>query len=411
MISVLINAYAVSPSWGSEQGVGWNMVTRIARSCKVTVITEGEWRDEIEAALLTEPCRDNITFHYLPVSDRIRRMCWRQGDYRFYFHYRIWQKRAFRLARKLMEDTRFDIIHQLNMVGFREPGYLWKFKDVPYVWGPVGGMELMPLHFLRSGKRSEWFFAAVKNILNDSQRKHDRRVRKALSRADAVVAATEGCSDFIRARYGTEAEVINETGCRVPDKPTGHQYSGDSLSLLWVGKFDSRKQLGLALEALASLPQDTRHKVSLNVVGTGTDSEVAGYKSAAARLDLSDRVVWHGKRPHEEVQELMRSSDALLFTSIMEATSTVVLEAIENNLPVICFDTCGFGSVVDETIGYKIKLTDRRSAAADFSAAILHALRNPELMKEKSAACSDRQERLSWDWKAARYIEIYKSLI
>ena len=51
MINVLINAYAVAPNWGSEQGLGWNWVINLAKYCNVHVITEGEWRKEIEEAV------------------------------------------------------------------------------------------------------------------------------------------------------------------------------------------------------------------------------------------------------------------------------------------------------------------------------------------------------------------------
>jgi hypothetical protein len=29
----------------------------------------------------------------------------------------------------------------LNMIGYREPGYLWKL-NVPFVWGPMGGTNV-----------------------------------------------------------------------------------------------------------------------------------------------------------------------------------------------------------------------------------------------------------------------------
>ena len=53
MINVLVNAYAVNPYWGSEQGMGWNWVVNIARYCNVYVITEGEFRDNIEEAMMS----------------------------------------------------------------------------------------------------------------------------------------------------------------------------------------------------------------------------------------------------------------------------------------------------------------------------------------------------------------------
>lgn len=90
MLNILINAYAVAPNWGSEQGMGWNWIINIAKYCKCYVITEGEWRKEIEEALLELPQKDNIKFYYNPVSEKVRKMCWNQGDWRFYYYYHKW---------------------------------------------------------------------------------------------------------------------------------------------------------------------------------------------------------------------------------------------------------------------------------------------------------------------------------
>ena len=54
-INVLINAYAVSPIWGSEPGVGWNWIINLSKDCNLFIITEGEWRAEIENAVKTLP--------------------------------------------------------------------------------------------------------------------------------------------------------------------------------------------------------------------------------------------------------------------------------------------------------------------------------------------------------------------
>ncbi len=49
----------------------------------------------------------------------------------------------------------------------------------------------------------------------------------------------------------------------------------------------------------------------------------------------------------------MQKSDVFLFTSVAEGLH-VVLEAIGNNLPVVCFDTCGQGDAVNDKVGKKI---------------------------------------------------------
>ena len=53
MLSILINAYACSPNMGSEPGMAWNWCINLAKHCELYIITEGEFRDKIEAALPT----------------------------------------------------------------------------------------------------------------------------------------------------------------------------------------------------------------------------------------------------------------------------------------------------------------------------------------------------------------------
>ena len=142
-MNILINAYACAPNWGSEQGMAWHWITELAKMHNLYVITEGEWKKEIEEAVALLDVKDNIHFYYNPVSDKIRSMCWNQGDWRFYWYYRKWQKKTLTIARQICSEHRIDIIHQLNMIGFREPGYLWNIYDTHYIWGPVGGLSLI----------------------------------------------------------------------------------------------------------------------------------------------------------------------------------------------------------------------------------------------------------------------------
>ena len=42
------------------------------------------------------------------------------------------------------------------MIGFREPGYLWKIEEKPFVWGPIGGLKQFPEAYLQgSGIKNE----------------------------------------------------------------------------------------------------------------------------------------------------------------------------------------------------------------------------------------------------------------
>lgn len=409
MLNVLLNAYAVSPNWGSEQGMGWNWVVNLAKYCNVDVITEGEWRDEIEKAVSALPQRDNLTFHYLPVTDKVRRMCWNQGDWRFYYYYRKWQKRALDCAREIIADHQIDVIHQLNMVGFREPGYLWKIKGIPFVWGPVGGMELMPMEYLRGVSAKQRYFNIIKNRINKFQYTHSSRVKAAINRANVLISAVKGVQDVIKNVHHKESVLINETGVKIDSSVVKKPCEKDApLKIIWVGKFDFRKQLPLALRAVAALG---KRDVEFHICGAGSEAVVEELKKIAEAVGIADQCFWHGNVPNAEVKRMMADSDLMLFTSIMEATSTVVLEAISVGLPVVCFNACGFGPIVDDFAGITVELSDPDKSVRDFADVLGRIYDDRTILDKISQDIIANRESLTWDSKAVKTVELYNSIV
>ena len=410
MLNILINAYAVAPNWGSEQGMGWNWITNIARYCNCYIITEGEWRDEIEKGVKTLPQRDNLHFYYNPVSDKIRKMCWNQGDWRFYYYYRQWQKKTLKIAEQICREQKIDVIHQLNMVGFREPGLLWKIKGPRYVWGPIGGMENIPTAYLDGAGVKQNLFCRIKNTINTLQYSYQPNVRKAIQRADALVSAVKGVKEVLSNIYHRESVLINETGCHIDKScPTRKTVSGKiRLDLLWVGRFIYTKRLDIALKTIAEVKD---LDVCLHICGTGSEEQVAMYKQLAADLHVDDKCVWYGKVEHSKIQQMMADADVFFFTSIMEATSTVTLEAISSCLPVLCFDTCGFGPLVTEDIGRKVAISNPEQSVRDFAEQIRTLYADRELLNKMSENELTYREQLSWESKAQKMVEIYKEII
>ncbi len=402
-MKVLVNAYAVSPDRGSEPGMGWNWCVRLARECELFIITEGEFREEIERKLTVLPQAGNMHFYYLPVSDRVRRMCWNQGDWRFYIHYRRWQKRALSLARKICRAESIDIIHQLNMVGFREPGLLWKIRGIPYIWGPIGGMALTPVRYYKEAPFLEKVQIRFKNLFNRIQRKYSSRVIQAIRHSQVVLCATKDDYDFVTRYHHAKAELINETGTSVVSTPIQRDHS--PLHIIWVGKFMHRKQLGLALRVFSAL---SRQDVVLDIVGSGTPDEENRYRALAEKLDISSRIHWQGQVSHAKVGVLMDSADIFLFTSVSEATSTVTMEAISHGLPVVCFDTCGFGPLVEPEMGIKVPLGKPEESVELFASAIGKLVDDPALRARMSQACYRKSPELSWNYKIQKVLSLYR---
>ena len=407
MIKILINAYACSPGMGSEPGMAWNWVSNLAKFCELYIITEGEFREKIEEVVPTLEQGKNMHFYYNPVSEEIRKMCWNQGDWRFYKYYREWQWKTYLMAKEICSSEHIDVLHQLNMIGFREPGYLWKLSKengVPFVWGPVDAKDKFPVAYLDGASIKTKLFMRLKNFLTGIQLRYSGRVLKTARQASIIFSASSNSQRSFKKYMHIDSPLLNETGCYVQEHPITDKSQKETFDVLWVGKMDFRKQLSLALQTMAAIGDN---KFRLHIVGGG---DSAFYQQMAEGLGIADQCVWHGAVSHDEVQKLMQASDIFFFTSVAEGTPHVVLEAIGNNLPMVCFDTCGQGDAVNDKVGRKVALSNPAQSATDFAKLLNDLEHDRNLLKQLSENCKQRQNELSWEEKAKTMVEWYEKV-
>ena len=407
-MKILINAYACSPGMGSEPGMAWNWVSNLAKFCELHIITEGEFREKIETVVPTLEQGGNMHFYYNPVSEEIRKMCWNQGDWRFYKYYREWQWKTYLLAKDICQKEHIDILHQLNMIGFREPGYLWKLSrenELPFVWGPVDAKDKFPVAYLDGAGLKTKLFMRLKNFLTGIQLRYSKRVLLAARQSSVIFSASSNSQRSFKKYMNIDSPLLNETGCYVQDHPIVDKTDKETFDVLWVGKMDFRKQLALALQTVA---KSENNKLRLHIMGGG-DAE--SYQSLAKSYGIADKCIWHGAVSHDEVQDIMQKSDIFLFTSVAEGTPHVVLEAISNNLPVVCFDTCGQGDAVNDKVGRKIPLSSPCQSVSDFAKLLNELEDNRSLLKQLSENCKERQQELSWEEKAKTMMEWYEKIL
>lgn len=409
-MKILINAYACSPCMGSEPGMAWNWVSNLAKFCELFIITEGEFRDKIEEVVPALEQGKNMHFYYNPVSEEIRKMCWNQGDWRFYKYYREWQWKTYLMAKDICSKEKIDVLHQLNMIGFREPGYLWKLSQengVPFVWGPIGGLKQFPTAYLKGAGLKMKLFNRLKNFLNVWQLKHDKRVNEAFKTAKVLVSSIPDSYRAIKKYKGLVSVVIPETGCFLSENIPTDRFDEKEFHVMWVGKFDFRKQLPLALRAVAIAGNPN---IVLDVYGSGSDEQVGSAKRLVDVMGINGRVIWHGNQPNDVVMNAMRKAQLFFFTSVSEDTSTVVLEAVSNRLPVLCFDACGMAAVIDDKVGRKVALSEPIMSAHEYARLLNELEHDRTLLKQMSVNCKERQKELSWEVKAKTMVEWYEKI-
>lgn len=408
-IRVLASAYACGPNWGSEIGMGWNWVVSTSQYCQLTVITELDFKKDIEAVLPTLSLKYPPVFEYIDVGEEGRKLFWKQGSARFYKHYRIWQKKALQLARKLLEHQKFDIVHQLNMIGYREPGYLWEIENIPYIIGPVGGYNQFPsAYFSILTPKSKLFYLA-RNIINGYQMRYMSRPKKAYRRADQVILATPSGRKIVSKYSRREPILIPETGAHrlsTDDISVMEKSDSDKLNLIWVGLLAGRKALPIALQSIAKAGY--KNKIVMKVLGDGPEAE--SYKALAKTLQL-DNVTFCGSIPNTEAKAEIAKADMLFFTSVLDATSTVVFEALQSDTPVMCHDTCGFGTVITNSCGIKIPQVGVQQSVDSFSKELDQLVAFPDRLQKLKEGCSQRLGEYYWDVKGKKLFDIYQQCL
>lgn len=212
---ICASVYACSPYRGSEPGEGWNYLMAIAENNEVWAIVEKEkWKKDIERKIKNEHIDlfDNIHFIYLkkPRARWLRKI-WPPS---YYWFYRIWQLKAYRKACELDEEINFDVFHQLNMVTFREPGYLWRFNR-RFIWGPIGGLgytnwRLLPL----MGFVGVLDFCA-RNLINWCQAHfliRPRLAARCAASTGGLIVATRENQREVKKLWGVDSTLLCEIG-------------------------------------------------------------------------------------------------------------------------------------------------------------------------------------------------------
>lgn len=404
---ILINCYACSPYRGSEPGMGWNFVSRLAQYHDVTVITEKQkWESDIDRYYSEHPDEECIKFYFIAKErHKLLRKVWPPS---YYWYYKKWQKEALQLAYELDACEHFDLVHQLNMVGYREPGELWKMGK-PLVWGPIGGTNMTPWCMLPSMGLYGCLYYLGRNLMNEWQMHTSNRVKRCMSVSGQLISATEGTrKDAVRI-WGKNSVVIPEVGLIDTSnsyQPANRENADDFLHICWSGQHTYGKSLNIVLKSLSKC--ENTDKITLHVIGKGTCTE--HWKRMAVNCGLKN-VLWHGWMERSKAMEIMKSCHLFAISSLSDLTSTVLLEALSYGLPVIALDHCGFSNVITNACGIKIPIHSYKQVITDFSNAISCLEQDETWRRELSVGAFARSREFSWDNKVEMLLTIYDKMI
>jgi phosphatidylinositol alpha-mannosyltransferase len=173
----------------------------------------------------------------------------------------------------------------------------------------------------------------------------------------------------------------------------------DGPTIFFVGRHEPRKGLAVLLEAMRSLPPDTRLWVASD--GPQTDALRSAYRA-------DSRIEWLGRIDEDEKASRMRGADVFCAPSLRgESFGVVLLEGMAAQTPVVASDLPGYHNVARS--GADAVLVPPGDAAA-LSRALAQVLENPTCAGHLVASGQQRAEEFSMDNLAARYQELYQQI-
>lgn len=400
MKTIILVTYDISPYRGSEASVSWNYVSNMGVHHKLIVLY-GRGKDEIEKYLESHQM-PNVRFVNIPYVSL-------QGsglllDIKYNLNYRRWHYQTYLKAKELVNNEHVDIIHYLNPIGFKEPGYCWKIKEVPYVWGPIQGVENRPLALFPALSSKGKINALVRRVVHNGMLMCLPRVRKALKRADAVFAATPNTVKQLKRIHHKDTIYLPENGI-LKMECTEPIFMNDTLNLIWVGSIDERKALGILISALGKVKNNNWH---LNVLGEGPLREKC--EELADELGISEKITFHGKVDRAQVQLVFGQSQVHVISSLGEATTTVLWEAFSKAIPTITLDHCGMAGVVSSECGIKIPIRSYQQVLNDIAFAIDDLMEHPEKVTRLSQGTIECSKKFMWANRIALYDKIYDEI-
>ncbi|MBL8827702.1 MAG: glycosyltransferase family 4 protein [Planctomycetaceae bacterium] len=240
----------------------------------------------------------------------------------------------------------------------------------------------------------------------------DDRFRRAIERADALIAISRFTSDAFRrlgARDGQVVSIPNGvdlTPFRQPvARPTALDESIQSQRyLLFIGRLHRRKGVDVALEALAQSP--ARGGVELVIAGSGDERTALMQRTQA--LNLGERVRFVGSVAGDVKTYLLQNARAVVIPSrTWEAFPLVVLEAFAAGVPCIGTQIPGLGDLIVNDRNGWLAAPDSVDSLAPLLQQALHG----DTCEALRPLVRIEAERYAWSNIASEHIQLYQRLI
>ena len=223
------------------------------------------------------------------------------------------------------------------------------------------------------------------------------------SSAHAVVANSQGLQNLFQTKFPRLKASVIPNGVDTEFFHPVSRAGNPEMILVTVARLIPRKGIDLLIQACAEI-----HKEAIpfqcHVIGDGPEENAL--KAEAQRLEIADRIHFHGRMEKEQLAQFLPQCDIFVLPSYAEGMSNAALEAMACGLPLLITDTGGSRELIDGNgsivpTGDVHALVERLRAWID-QPNVIHT------MGRRSRMCANA---FSWENVAKRYRELYYQIL
>jgi len=383
-MKILVCGYACDPFGGSEPGVGWTAVTRIAKLHDVCVLTDTPNKRGWERGFAEGLVPENVKVRFL----RDKSACSENrliAHIQSWLNYRDFNGRVLVAAQEWHAEEIFDLCHQVTIAGWRMPSPLWKLP-IPLVWGPIGGAGYIPPAFRGMLSPSARMFEWARD-LNSWWAARSKAFQDCIRETSMVFAANEETEIFLKPYRGLRPLVrlpivsISAEKAAAFRRPDGKEITSGPLKLFAGGNMEGRKGVSLALRALAKAGArglDYRYTIA------GGGPEIPSLRKLAYELGIASHVDFHPGFNGPDYIAALQDHHVYFLPSFRESTPVTLLEAYLAGCYPVVADTSAQGEIVRLAGGTAVPLTDIDGLVNDLADALIECDANRARLRDEN---------------------------
>lgn len=328
---------------------------------------------------------------------------------------RFWYKKGFRVSvfpgreiKKALADFRPDVVHVQvsDPIGLSVVSYARKM-GIPIVTTEHNQPEVLtePLHL--PGLVRKPTNAVLSAYFRNRQSKSDfvtmptkqaieNLIFKKGQEFPVPVAAVSNGVDLSHFKPGrVSAEIYKKYGI-----------SREGLKVLYVGRVDPEKKVGLVIEAFKEARSNLPKNTELIIVGDGVDKVRLEKKMKDEELENS--VKFLGRVLPPDLYELYKVGDVFMTASEIETQGIVLIEAAASGLPLIAVNK---GAVSEVCVTGENGILCEPGSVSELSQALISILTDEKLRKKFSESSLKIAKEHDFETTLDRFINIYQHVI